>query len=181
MKSLYRCRLVIVCLLSAFSTATVVITGHYSSSTATLLLAATTGYLLSQDIFLFTNILSNLTRRKSPLGFRAKRSTRKIFFHHVLAPTVRGCILIVISALLVYFSSTASDMTKRLASRVAGSCVIVLTLLLLTSNACQRPYVLGLLRNPLYPWRSENVEKFKSWRKKLSYFSLPRRVVLMYG
>lgn len=169
------------CLLSAFSTATVAIVGHYSSSTATLLLAATAGYLLSQDLFLFTNILSNHTQRKSPLGFRAKRSTMKIFFRHVLVPTVRGCILIVISTLLVYFSSTASDMAKRIASRVAGSCIIVLTLLLLTSNTCQRPYVLGMLRNPLYPWRSENVEKFKSWRKKLSYFSLPRTLVLTYG
>ena len=166
------------CLLSAFSTATVAITGHYTSSTATLLLATTAGYLLSQDLFLFTNILSNHTQKKSPIGFRAKRS---IFFRHFIAETVRGCILIVISALLVYFSSTASDMVKRLASRVAGSCIIVLTLLLLTSNACQRPYVLGLLRNPLYPWRSENVEKFKSWRKKLSYFSFPRTLVLTYG
>lgn len=168
-------------LLSVFSTATVVITRHYSNSTTALLLAAITGYVLSQDLFFFTNILSNHTHKGSPLGFKAKKSTRKIFFYRALASTVRGSILLVVSALLVYFSSTASGMAKRLASRVTGSCVIVLTLLLLTSNACQRLYVLGLFRNPLYPWRSEQVEKFKSWRKKLSVSSLPRTLVLTYG
>lgn len=172
--SLFSCRLLIVFLLSAFSTVVVIIIGHYSSSSAALLLAVITGYLLSQDLFLFADIILNLISKRS---FQAHR---KVFWH-VLASTVSGCVLLITNGLLVYFSFTASDMAKKLASRVTGSCVIVLNVLLHSSSVCQRPYILGLFRNPLHPWRSEDVQKFKSWRRRLSYCSLPRTFVLTYG
>ena len=177
-------RLLVVFLLSVFSTLTVAVTGQYSSSTATLLLATTTGYLLSQDLFLITNILMNYSRRKSSVGFEANRSIRvrqKSFFRHILVSSVRGCLLLIVSVLLVYFSSTAKDTAKRVAGRVAGSCTVALTLFLWTSGTCQGIYVLGLFRNPLHPWRSEDVQKYKSWRKKLSFCSMLRTLVLTYG
>ena len=165
-------------LLSVFSTLTVSITAQYCSYTASLILAVITGYLLSQDLFLCANVLLNSLRRKAN---ESSHIQWKTFVRHLLMSTVRCSVLLIVSALLVYFSSTAKDMAKRMASSVTGGCVIALHLLLYISTACQGTYILGLFRNPLHPWRSEDVQKYKSWRKKLSYCSIPRTLVLTYG
>ena len=165
-------------LLSVFSTLMVSIIAQYSSYTASLLLAVVTGYLLSQDPFLSARILSHSLRRK---GNGSSKIHWKTFVRHLLTSTARGSVLLVLSILLVYFSSTANDIAKRTASRVTGGCIIALHLFLYIASACQGTYVLGLFRNPLHPWRSDDVQKYKSRRERLSYCSIPRTLVLTYG
>ena len=165
-------------LLSVFSTLIVTITAQYGSYTASLLLAVTTGYLLSQDLFLSARVLLHSLRRKAN---GSSQIHWKTFARHLLKSTAGGSVLLVVSILLVYFSSTANGMAKRTASRVTGGCVIAIHLLLYMSSACQGTFILGLFRNPLHPWRSDDVQKYKSWRKRLSYCSIPRTLVLTYG
>ena len=163
-------------LLSLVSTVIVAITAEFSTTTATLLLSVVMGYLLSQDIFLISTIVPfNYLRRKSA------KFHWKSFSRHLLISSLRGSILLIVSVTMVYFGSTARGIGRKVASRVVGSCVVALPLFLWTSDACQGTYVLGLFRNPLHPWRSDDVKKYKSWRRKLGYCSYPRTLLLTYG
>ena len=168
-------RLLVMFLLSGFSTTLITITAQYGSSTASLLLAATTGYLLSNDLFFLSTDTLSITRISST------RVRCKSLFRHLLVSSLRAIVLLIVNLLVVYFSSTAKDRAKRIAGRVIGSCVIALTLFLWAGSACQGTYILRLIRNPLHPWRTDNVQRYKSRRKRLRYCNIPGALMLSYG
>ena len=178
-------RLLVVFLLSAVSAVVVAVTGQYGSATAALLLASLSGYLLSQDIFLSANTLLSSSHRILPKKLKEFLKPAvirwKVYLRHLLVSVVKSSVLLTVSLLLVYFSLTAKDSAKRVASKVTGGCLIALTVLLRAGAACQGIYLLGLVRNPLHPWWSEDVQRYNSWRKRLSYCSIPRRLMLTYG
>ena len=169
-------------LLSLVSTVLVATVAHFSNSTAALLLASASGYLLSHDLFSLSPIINPLIR----LLFKTKRLSSKVqwkpYTRHLVISSLRGSVLMLISLLLVYFSSSARGGSKTVAGRVLGSILITLWLVLSISGASQGIYVLGLLRNPLHPWRSsEDIQRYKAWRKRLSYCSILPQLALTYG
>lgn len=168
-------------LLSLVSTVIVGVIAHYSSYTAALLLASASGYLLSHDLSSLLSTVSSLIR----FIFRHNRNSSNIQWkahtRHAAISCLRGSVLIVISLLLVYFSSTAREEPRAVAGRVLGSCVVALCLILSISGASQRIYILGLFRNPLHPWKSsDDIQKYKLWRKRLSYCSFLPQLALTY-
>jgi hypothetical protein len=168
-------------LLSLVSTVLVATVAHFSNSTAALLLASASGYLLSHDLFSLSPIINPLIR----LLFKTKRLSSKVqwkpYTRHLVISSLRGSVLMLISLLLVYFSSSARGGSKTVAGRVLGSILITLWLILSISGASQGIYVLGLLRNPLHPWRSsEDIQRYKAWRKRLSYCSILPQLALTY-
>lgn len=172
----YLHRLLVAFLLSMMSTITVSTIAHYASTTPALLIATITGYLLSHDLFLLPAIIPVYTAwRQNTFTINWKR-----ICHFLISP-IKGCSLVIVSVLLVYFSTTADGGSRVLAVRILGSCILALTLLLRISSTFQSTYILRLFRNPLHPWRSEDVRRFKSWRRRLSYCSIPGRLVLSYG
>ena len=162
-------------LVSLVSTVVVAVTAHYSSFTAALLLATVSGYLLSHNLFSITLTFTCL-RESNTHSVQWKPFTRSLLIH-----CLRGFALTTLSILIVYFSSTAKKDTRTVAGTVLGSCVIALSLVLSTTTAGQSVYILGLFRNPLHPWRLDNLERYKTWRRRLSYCSVPTQLALTYG
>lgn len=178
------CRLLVVFLLSLVSSVLVAVVGHHSRPTA-VLLATFFGYALSQDLFLCVRILWNIAHRKIFFKFPTSNcfDCKPVIRWKVytLVSTLQGVVLLIISLPLVYFTFTAEESAKFVASKVAGGCVLTLSVFLWASGSSQGIYILGLFRNPLHPWTSEDIQKFKYWRRILEYFSVPGRLVLGYG
>ena len=87
-----------------------------------------------------------------------------------------------ITLLVVYFSSTGGKESRNMAGKVLGSSVVALWCVLRFSGASQGIYILGLFRNPLHPWKStEDIQRYKIWRKRLSYCSILPQLALTYG
>ena len=171
-------------LLSLVSTVLVAVIGHYTRPTA-VLLAALFGYILSQDLSLYVRIFWNIAHRKIFSKFPTSNcfDCRPVVHWKVyaLVSALQGVVLLTISLPLIYVTFTAKDSAKAVASKVAGGCVLILSVFLWASGFSQGIYILGLFRNPLHPWNSEDVKKFKSWRKILNHFSVPGRLVHGYG
>ena len=194
----FLCRLLVMFILSVVSMA---IPAALANRTASILLATVFGYLLSQDIFsnlkvlacLLTSKCKTVSRLTRPLweGVFSKTFTSychlnclpisglKSYLAHLAVAAIEGTILLSISLVVVYFTFSRSH--EKLPTTAVGSVLIGLYVAVIVSDSLQGVYVLGLFRNPLYPKHSGSTEKFKTWRKRLGYLSLPRRLTVAYS
>ena len=168
----------------------------------TLLMAAF-GFLLSQDIFsTFKAFLCLLSFKKSNRMTRyVYSSLSKVFtktfisysgindvhlMHNVrffviflLVSTLKGSVILAGGLVCVYFTSKVQDPEKiMLLTRIFSGITISFCALVLISDSIQRPYILGIVRNFLFPKSTNHVADFKSQRKKLNFASFPRKVLL---
>ena len=189
------------------SSVSVAIAVSLSSVTAFALLMATFGFLLSHNIFsnfkamlcllffkqnnriakcfyssckrVFTKTFISYSGLGSAGGLRDLRSYLIFLFVLIL----KGGIVLGVGLVCVYFTSAVQDGTdtKRLLTIVFSSVVICLWVFVLVSDALQRPYVLGIVRNCCYPKSAGHIGGSAPRRRILHYFSLPRRVVVYFG
>lgn len=195
------CRLSVIFALSVCSIAIVsTLTDHILA----VLLSTTFGFILSQDVFSnfnlvicsllsgcpsvphrFKSICDQVLHRTflSFAGIDFRRSnTVKVHLIYFALEFLKGIILLSVSLIIVYFTFTASNSPQKdLASTILGGFVLGSFFLLQVSDALQRVYLFGVFRNPLFPWTCDNIAKFKSRRKFLRYFSMPRTIVTNYG
>lgn len=186
------------------SVCSVAIVSAVSDHTLTVLLSTLFGFILSHDIFstfglLIWSLLSvctSLPRRLKPLCDRLpdriflsltgidfrKTNSIKVHLVYFVLTIFKGVILLSVSLVILYFTFTAADIaSKDLALTVLGGFVLGSFVLVGVSDALQRVYLLRVFRNPLFPWTCDNVAKFKSRRKLLRYFSIPRTLTTNYG
>lgn len=167
------------------------------------LLMATFGFLLSQDNFSnFKAFLCLLSFKKSNRITRyiysslSKVFTKtfisysgindvhlmrdvRSFVIFLLISTLKGSVILAGGLVCVYFTSKVQDPEKKmLMTRIFSGITISFCAIVLISDSIQRPYILGIVRNFLFPKSASHVAKFKSQRKKLSYASFPRKVLL---
>lgn len=163
-----------------------------------MVLATACGFLLSQDLFIHLKVLGYI------LAVKCSRSwCRDLFsktyasyfligdfkpvvtlgnYVRVLAAGVlRGVSLLLLSLILVYFTFQLGNDAKRLGRLVFAVALAVGYLIILLNDNLQSIYILGVIRNPFYPRKCQNVEKFKRKRALLSRTSVLRRLLLGYG
>ena len=183
--------------ISSISVAVVV---FLPNDTSLILLATTSGFLITQDIFtslklplyllslisgskLLQSTRNHLMNRTfvSYFGWDCRKlSSLKILAIHYLVSIIKGAVLLGSSLAIVYFSYTSSAETKELGTRITAGLVIGLFCLLQGSYVFQRIHLFRVLRNPLFPKQYENVSKFERKRMLLHYFSTPGRYIHAY-
>ena len=186
------------------SVCSVIIVSAVTDLTLTVLLSALFGFIFSHNIFsIFSLLMCSLLSVCRSLPFRLKslcdevfdriflsltgidfRKTNRIQVHLVYfaLSIFKGAILLTVSLVILYFTFTATDIpSKDLALTVLGGFVFGSFVLIEVSDALQRVYLLGVFRNPLFPWTCDNVANFKSRRKLLRYISIPRTQTTNYG
>ena len=190
-------RLTIMFIVSLGSVATVV---SLTDGTLLVLLATTTGFLLSQDIFTCFKspiyLLSLISDVKLLQSARYQLSTKtfvslygwdnrkmanlKTIAIHYLVSMIKGSALLGTSLVTVYFTFESSSDAEEVGTNVTAGFVIGLFCLLQGSHVFQRIYLFGTLRNPLFPNQSENVSNFNKSRNLLHYISIPGRLIYKY-
>ena len=175
-------------LVSSVLTGLVVLAGYQSPPTA-ILLATFFGYILSQDLLLFFNTPWKLIKTK--FAKTPKNTSPHLwrkFVIYILKQSVKGITLLPFSFIFAYFSFTANESAKTVASIVFGVFVILVAVCLQVASISQGIYILGLVRNPLHPWELDNVQEFKAKRKRLASFGAKRlncsytfAIMLHYG
>ena len=185
------------------SAVSVAIPAALTDHTTAVLLATAFGYLLSQDIFSNLKALACLlTSKCKPISRLSHHLWKGIFsktfssychidFHpisglksfllHLTVATLEGAILLSSGLVIVYFTFSTSESGSNMATTSVGSVLIGLYIGITVSDTLQGVYFLGLFRNPLFPKCSGSTEKFKRWRKCISYLSIPRRLAVAYG
>ncbi len=95
---------------------------------------------------------------------------------------LKGAVLLVLSLLGIYFTSTlgAAD-TRELLTTIFSGCTIGLCVLLSLSDILQQPYYFGMVRNFFYPKLTGTIAQYKLKRERLQYASVPRKIVLVYS
>lgn len=94
----------------------------------------------------------------------------------------KGVLLLALSLVSVYFTSTLQDQDVRdLLVKIFSGITFGLVVVMFVSDSLQKPYFLGIFRNHLFPHFTGDVKKYKVQRKKLSYASVPQRIILPYG
>ena len=194
----FLCRLLVMFTLSVVL---VIIPAALPNRIASVLLATVFGYLLSQDIFsnvkalacLLTSKCKPISRLTLLFWGRVFSKTFSSYCHlnchpisgfksylvHLAVAAIEGTILLSFSVVIVYFTFSRSD--ENLLTVVVGSVLIGLYVAVMVSDSLQGVYILGMFRNPLYPKHSGSTEKFKRWRKRLGYLSIPRRLTVAYS
>ena len=176
------------------------------SDTVSFMLLTAFGFFLSQDIFKHVKcILTLLSSRQSNriarfvnslckevsdktfvsyggVGKVRMLSNLRTYLLSVLFSALKSSVLLAVSLLCIYFTSTVGSADMRLIlTRVFSGLVIALCGCVTISDSLQRPYLLRLFRNCLYPKLTGDVAVFKAKKKRLQYASLPRRLVLATG
>ena len=170
--------------------------------TAFMLLAAF-GFILSQDLFTSSRALLCLlcfgkhNRIARFLNSFCKRMHRKTFVSYSGVSDIRlmsdwrtslislslsalkGAVLLALSLVCVYFTSTLQDAGVLIT--VFSGIVMGLAVMVLVSDSIQKPYFLGIFRNPLFPKFSGDIANYKPKRRRLLYASVPQRIILQYG
>lgn len=178
-----------------------------ASDIASFLLLTVFGFLLSQDVFKHTKaVLSLLSSRQhhrvarctdslcqsvfrktfvsygGGVGEVRAMSDLRVYLWSVLFSAVKESVLLAISLVCIYFTATVESAERRLLlTRVFSSVVIVLCAFVFVSDCLQRPYVLGVVRNCLFPKLMGDVAIFKAKKRRLQYASIPRRLILAAG
>ena len=199
-------RLVIVSTASAIA---VVVAVSLSDVTTFAVVMALFGFLLSHDPFShlkallcllslkrsnrIARFLHSLFRRGLAKKFVSHRlgDVRPLtdwtgYLFHLFLSSLKECVSLAGALVCVYFTSRVEDEDNgRLLATIFSGVTIALCLFVFVSDGLQQPYLLGLVRNWLYPRAGGGgggqMQGYKPCRQRLHYASIPRKVVICFS
>lgn len=177
------------------------------NGTASLLLLTAFGYLLSQDPYIHCKALLCLMSCQchSRLGRFVKSNTCQVFSKtlqsysgvgdvHTLSKNIssyfislslgalKGCVMLLVSLLSVYFTSTAvNDDNRDLLVKIFSGIFIGTGAIVFISDSFQASYIFGIIRNPLLPTLTGGIAMYKLKKYRFDFMSLPRKIIIAYG
>ncbi len=176
------------------------------NSTASLLILTGFGFLLSQNIYVFSKsflyklscicssrlgnyIISKThevfsTTLQSYSGLGDVHKLNKFYVCLSCLGLIRNHAVLLFSLLIIHFTSTISVTTSSRRDYLARAMAIVWIIIsgiVILNDGVQRVYFAGVIKNFLQPKLSHDLEKYRQIKCGTRVCSIPRKIIVMYS